>query len=118
MGIPEAGKRSRRSLIYVHASGKYLGGLFVREYDKELYPGVMYLSFNKGCVTPPKTTTTVDFSDYNDPYSPSREYTIKHRIRIPESFMKRLYADWAEKSRRPAEGDWRGVIKRNTTTDN
>ena len=113
VGIPVAGKRSRRNLIHVHAGGKKLGGLLLREYDKQVYPGIAYLSFDKGCVTPPRVTTTVDFSDSDDPYSSEGRYTIRHQIVLPSEFMQRLYLHWVEYSRRPAEAQWEHVIEEN-----
>lgn len=102
---------------------EHLGGFPVREYDKELYPGVVYISFAKSCATPPKTASWIEFYDYR-PRNASKNPVFDpdilgrtHRVDIPGSFMKRLYDDWFQNSRRPARGEWGKVIKGQGNTE-
>lgn len=93
-----------------------LGGLTIRYYDKRIYPGVTYISFNKSCVTPPKTASRIEFVDYEPRGSgvvpwEYRAKGVTHRIDIPEDFMKRLYDHWYEASRKPATQEYRGLVK-------
>lgn len=93
-----------------------LGGFPVREYDKQVYPGITYISFAKSCMTPPKTASWIEFRDYSPrnsekPLWKYREMGVTHRIYIPASFMKRLYDDWHRNSRRPAKGEWNHAIQ-------
>lgn len=94
-----------------------LGGLPIREYRKSLYPGVTYISFNKGCVTPPRDGAWITFNNYrrrsdSEPRWSLVRGRVAHRIDIPATFMQRLYDEWLRKSRRPAQEQWREILKR------
>ena len=102
VGLPYWG-----GVVQFGTGDEHLGGFPIREYDKQLYPQVMYISFSFGCTTPPKTASWIEFHDYTPCKSPKamwhfRTLRATHRIEIPGSFMKRLYNNWYERSRRPS----------------
>ena len=93
-----------------------LGGFLVKEYDKELYPGVTYISFSKSCTTPPKTASWIEFIDFTPRRSSKSlwHYRTKggaHRIDLPASFMQRVYENWYQRHRKAAVSEWGGLIK-------
>lgn len=113
VGIPISGDLAREPLIYMGREGNTLGGsLFIREYDKQMYPGVVYISLNRTCMTPPKQSAWIEFMHDRDwHYGKHESRDIAHRIDIPESFMVRLYDLWFERNRKPAVENWKKVIR-------
>jgi len=99
-----------------------LGGLPLREYDRRVYPGLVYISFAKSCARPPDVSAWIEFWHYKKvPVQQPAifEYTAKatkraHRIDIPESYMKRLYAYWFEMYGKGASAQWQDVIEPKT----
>lgn len=113
VGLPYWG-----GVVQFGTGNEHLGGFPIREYDKELYPQVMYISFSFGCTTPPKTASWIEFRDYTPRKSSKamwhfRTLRAAHRIEIPGPFMKRLYNNWYERSRRPARHQWKNIIQGN-----
>ena len=104
IGIPHAGIKAKRPLMQLDG-----GTLFMREYDRRVYPGITYISFHMGCMTPSKQQAKVDFCE--DKYwGAGRRCTPMHTIAIPEQFMVRLYNKWNTESRSPANKEWGGLI--------
>jgi hypothetical protein len=104
VGIAHPGKQARRPLVYM--SG---GSIHLLEYDKEVYPGISYMSFIIPCVTPPRSTTSIEFR--KDIYWASDKYQTLHKIDVPSQYMKRLYSHWYQQSRRPSQEEWQSVTK-------
>lgn len=102
-GIESPGKKARRPVIRLDE-----GTLFVREYDKELYPGVMYMSFNMGCMEPPKRAVLVEFCA-DESWEGSRCHAL-HEIHIPDAYMQKLHGQWYEKTGKGATKQWREII--------
>ncbi len=113
VGMPISGTLAKEPLIYMGVVGNKMGGsVFIREYDKEIYPSISYISLNRSCMTPPKKASWVDFMlDGNWNYGEHDAEDIAHRIEIPGPFMARLYELWFERSRKPAVENWRKVIQ-------
>lgn len=101
VGLPEYGEPAS-----IRSSDKN-GTITLSSYDRAIYPGVAYLSFNIGCGTPPKDKAWIEFRRGGD----SADRRMLHTVEIPNIFMQRLYDNWYEKSRKPAKGEWDGVIK-------
>lgn len=114
VGVPVAGEKAREPLIYLGLLGNRMGGsLSVREYHKKLYRGITYISLSRSCMTPPKSTSWIEFmKDGSWDYGKHAESDVAYKIEIPEPFMRRLFEDWYQNSRRPAEGEWDQVIRR------
>jgi hypothetical protein len=104
VGIAHPGKQARRPLVYM--SG---GSIHLREYDKEVYPGISYMSFNISCVTPPRNSTSIEFR--KDVHWVGDKYQTLHKIDVPSRYMKRLYSHWYQQSRRPSQEDWQSVTR-------
>lgn len=104
VGITHPGEKARRPLVRLNG-----GTLLLREYDKQLYPRMSYLSFNMGCMTPPQGQSELEFCE--DRRWVGRQCYALHRIRLPTSFMQRLYDNWHRNSRRQARGGWKKVIE-------
>ena len=83
-------------------------GLITNQYDKNLYPGVTYISFNTPCMTPPKTRSMLEFRPKGGWSKDNRN--VLHRITLPEQFMQRLYVNWYEKSRKPASKQFGEIV--------
>jgi hypothetical protein len=104
IGVPHAGVKARRPLMRLDG-----GSLSIREYDRKVYPGITYISFNMGCMTPGKQQATVEFCE--DRYWGSGgRCTPMHTIVIPDQFMERLYGKWYAESRAPANTEWKGLL--------
>lgn len=102
-GIESPGEKARRPLIRLDG-----GTLHMREYDRRLYAGVTYMSFNMGCMEPPKRAVLVEFC-VDEPWEGSRCHA-SHEIHVPDEFMKKLHGQWYEKTGRDAAQRWREVI--------
>jgi len=102
-GIESPGEKARRPLIRLDG-----GTLHMREYDRMLYSGVIYMSFNMGCVEPPKRAVLVEFC-VDEPWTGNRCHA-SHEIQVPDEFMKKLHGQWYEKTGRDAARRWREVI--------
>jgi hypothetical protein len=113
IGISISGDLAKEPLIYMGREGNTLGGsLYIREYDKKMYPGVTYISLDRTCMTPPKQRAWIEFMHDGDwHYGKHESRDIAHRIDIPESFMVRLYDLWFERNRKPAVENWKKVIR-------
>jgi hypothetical protein len=103
-------------IIQFGTSREHLGSLSVRRYDRELYPGVVYVSISKSCVTPPKRASWIEFHEY-EPRKSSKKYPnpeilgVTHKVKLPGSFMRRLYNRWYQENRQPAGEEWNKVIE-------
>lgn len=115
IGMPNHG-----GVVRFGTSNESLGGLLLREYDRRLYPGLVYISFAKSCTRPPKGSAWIEFWHYQKvPVQKPAifEYTAKatkqaHRIDIPESYMKRLYVHWFENYGKGAAGrQWLQIVE-------
>lgn len=112
VGLPEV-----LGIVSYGTGRQNLGGFPLHSYKKSIYPGVTYMSFSMGCVTPPKTASWIEFHDYS-PREPSGQVSrrvlpeVLHRIDIPSAFMLRLYEKWYSESRSAAQREWRDVITR------
>ena len=104
VGIEHPGTQARRPLVYM--SG---GSIHLMEYDKEVYPGISYISFNISCMTPSKSSTSIEFR--KDIYWVGDNYKTLHKIDVPSPYMKRLYNHWYQQSRKPAQEQWQNIIK-------
>jgi len=105
VGIKSPGKKARRPVIRLDG-----GTLFMREYDRGLYPGVAYMSFSMGCMEPPKRAVLVEFC-VDEPWE-GRRCHASHEIHVPDKFMKKLHEQWYEKTGRDAAKRWREAIGR------
>jgi len=114
VGVPDHG-----GVVRFGTPRESLGALPLREYDRRLYPGLVYISFAKSCTRPPKSSAWIEFWHYKkvSVQQPAIfEYTAKatkraHRIDIPESYMQRMYAHWFEMYGKGASGQWQDVIE-------
>lgn len=104
IGIESPGKKARRPLIRLDE-----GTLFMREYDKALYPGVVYISLYMGCMEPPKRGVLVEFCA-DEPWQGSKCHAL-HEIHIPQVFMQKLHAQWYEKTGRDVGKQWSEIIE-------
>ena len=84
--------------------------MFLREDDKELYPGISYVSFNMGCMEPPKRAVLVEFCA-DEPWEGSRCHAL-HKIQIPDAYMQKLHEQWHEKTGKDAAKRWLEIIKK------
>ncbi len=89
---------------WLRSDGGSSGGLYVRRYDRQLYPGVSYLSMNMGCVTPPRTRIHLFIANGNK--------NAAYEIILPGSFVQRLKQRWYGKSRAPAMGEYEELLKK------
>lgn len=113
VGVPSSG-----GTVKFGTKEQDLGGFPVREYQRDLYPGITYIQFWGSCVTPPQTRSWIQIHAYENFSWTGAIWGVKssdvhektHRIELPSSFMKRLYKNWKENSRKPAHEDWRKVI--------
>ncbi|HKJ87106.1 MAG TPA: hypothetical protein VKA48_01110, partial [Gammaproteobacteria bacterium] len=113
VGIPVAGQESREPMVNLRPEGRSMArSLHLRAYDRKLYPGVTYLSFNMGCTTPTESLSWIELMkdgdwDYNE-----RELSdVGHRVRLPAGFMQRLHEEWRTRSRKPADSEWNKVTE-------
>ncbi|MEF8982250.1 hypothetical protein, partial [Thiohalorhabdus sp.] len=97
---------SGRALVRYEEAG--FGGLIVRKFRKKLYPGVDYLSLSMTCTTPGDGVSNIEFR----PEGTSRRNAdaVIHKVRLPESFMQKLYAEWKAKSRNPSQGEYEEIL--------
>lgn len=104
VGIEQPGKRARRPLTYMGG-----GSIHLVQYDKRVYPGMVYLSFNISCMTPPRSNTSLTFK--KDIHAIAENHEVLHQIDLPRQYMKRLYEHWYKQNREPSEQQWRNIIK-------
>jgi len=117
IGMPDHG-----GVVRLGTPHESLGGLLLREYDRRLYPELVYISFAKSCARPPEGSAWIEFWHYKkvSVQQPAIfEYTAKatkraHRIDIPESYMQRMYAHWFEMYGKGARAQWQDVIEPKT----
>lgn len=112
VGIESPGKKARRPVITMGRAGSYQGGsLLIREYDKTLYPGITYISFNRGCLEIAQTAYWIDF--LHDSESLSKRYEnsdVAYRVEIPEQYIKRVHQKWYENTGNNAAKQWLEII--------
>lgn len=118
VGIESPGKKARKPLIYFGQVGNdKRGSLFVREYDKAVYPGVSYISFMRGCWGVGQVAYRLDFlkdsETLRDNYGQS---DIAYGIKIPEQYMKRVYQNWNERIGKGDAKRWQKIIEGNPET--
>lgn len=113
IGIATSGNLSREPLVYMGRVGNKMGGsVFIREYDKQVYPGIVYISLNRTCMTPPRHEAWIEFMrDGNWNYGKHQSHHIAHRVEIPKFFMVQLYDLWFEHNRKPAVENWKKVTR-------
>ncbi|MBZ0072075.1 MAG: hypothetical protein K8I04_10160 [Gammaproteobacteria bacterium] len=105
IGIESPGKKARRPVTRLDG-----GTLFMREYDRRIYPEVAYMSFNMGCMEPPKRAVLVEFC-VDEPWE-GRRCHASHEVHVPDKFMKKLHGQWYDKTGRDAAKRWREAIGR------
>lgn len=103
VGIESPGKKARRPVIRLDE-----GTLFMREYDRDIYPGVTYMSFNMGCMEPPKYAVLIEFCA-DEPWEGARCHAL-HEIHVPDAYMRKLHGQWHEKTGKGAAKQWREII--------
>lgn len=81
---------------WLRSEGGASSTFYARRYDRSLYPGITYLSFNMGCVTPPRTRIHLFIGNKK----------AAHEVVLPLSFVRRLNKEWYRKSRAPAMGEY------------
>lgn len=85
------------------------GGMPVREFDREVFPGISYVSFLETCGVPTGKSTWLKFRDYVPRRLGSGLQEIEpgevvHEVHIPGSFWDRVYKRWHERLRDPFAG--------------
>ncbi len=109
MGIAHPGSNARKPLVYLgenEVGGRTIG---LVQYNKLLYPGIVFTSFSIGCWTPPNKAAWVEFR--KDQEWTGYNYKVLHKVVLPESFMKRLYRDWDRENRDPSAREFGDVLK-------
>jgi hypothetical protein len=109
VGLPGSG-----GVVQFGSAKSDLGGFPIREYQRNLYPGITYIQFWGSCVTPPKSRSWIELHAYDEPtwegaaWSTGMEdvHEMTHRIELPASFMQRLYKNWKQRSRKPTRESW------------
>ena len=104
-GIESPGEKARRPLIRLDG-----GTLHMREYDRELYPGVTYISFNMGCMEPPKRSSLLEFCA-DELWEGARCHAL-HEVHIPGDYMAILHGQWHEKTGKGAAKQWLDIINK------
>ncbi|MEF8794504.1 MAG: hypothetical protein V5A50_12615 [Thiohalorhabdus sp.] len=113
VGVPSSG-----GTVEFGTVDQDLGGFPIREYQRDLYPGITYIQFWKSCVTPPQIRSWVQIHAYENFFwggaawgvKSSDVHEVTHRIELPASFMRRLHKNWKERNREPARQGWGKVI--------
>ncbi|HKJ09904.1 MAG TPA: hypothetical protein VKA76_12535 [Gammaproteobacteria bacterium] len=109
--VSKADRRARRRMggfaslglrSWLRSDGGSSSSSYVRRYDRALYPGITYLSFNLGCVTPPRTRIHLFIGNNHS----------AHEIILPMSFVQRLNKEWYRKSRAPAMGEYQRLLRK------
>jgi len=92
-------------------AGKKRGGsVSVREYHKQVYPGVTYVSLTRVCIAPLERRTWIKFmKDGRWDSGVYNENHVAHTILIPRSFITRIHEAWYKEGH-PAAHEWDRVF--------
>jgi len=80
-------------------SGRGAGNFSVMYFIRDIFPGLDNLTLLVGCMQPPEKDAYLAF--YKDPGNRKIDRNkYHHRIDLPDAYMKRVYENWYEKSRK------------------
>lgn len=105
VGIESPGKKARAPLLQLNG-----GTLQIREYDRELYSGVTYISFDMGCMEPPKRPSLLEFCA-DELWEGARCHAL-HEVHIPGDYMLKLHGQWHERAGAGAAKQWLDIINK------
>ena len=115
---PEDLKARRRTETFVggrltdlalRTTGGYTSTMSWLGFDREVYPGISYISLQGSCTTPPREDAFLQIPRKLE----SGDGSVDHlKVALPKSFMLRLYDSWRERHRAPGELRWGDLIRR------
>ena len=108
LGIESPGKKARRPLIHMGVKPGAGRTLLLTKFNRKLYPGITFMSFSMGCMTPPQKKVWIEFME--DKSWVGYEAPVIHAIEVPARFMLRVHENWYERSRRHSEKEYREIM--------
>ena len=80
------------------------GDLWIMAYDRQVYPGLMYISINRSCAGAMEDGTSwIRFNRLDDLKNPKKVLGVMHQVELPASFHRRIYAYWKARRGDPAK---------------
>ena len=101
------GKELQSGVVFVSTKG-YGNSLFIHQYNKRIYPGIDFLSFNMACTMPAVEDSQIQFKLIRGVDSPE----ITHVVDVPKKFMRRLYENWYSRHRNRAEKEYLDILRK------
>ena len=112
IGIPLAGVKSRRPMIFIRWGSREtdLKSVNIYRYARRIFYGIDYISFYTGCAPPRDDAAVIEFLE-DAPWVSGFEYKeVAYRARLPKGFMERVYSVWIENEYGPSVQELSGVL--------